>query len=60
MKKSTKGIKQQVEEANENKEFYERLPSSIEDFVKMIEEIYKEINNEKPNNVRKQRSKNRS
>lgn len=41
-----------------NAQYYKTAPS-IEEFIKMVEEIYKEAN-EKPNNTRKQRSKNRS
>ncbi len=55
-----KGIKQQMEEADKNKEVYEDFPNSVEEFVELIEEIYKKANNEKPNNARTKRSPNRS
>jgi len=54
------GIMQQIEEADENKESYEGLPNSIEEFIELIEEIYKVANNEKSNNARTKRSPNRS
>ncbi len=42
-----------------NAQYYETAPS-IEEFVKMVEELYKKATSEKSNNARKQRSKNRT
>jgi len=53
-----KGIKQQIEEAD-IKDYYD-LPLSIEEFTKMVEELFKKANNEKPNNARAKRSNNRT
>ena len=39
--------------------YYYDLPG-IEEFTKIVEELYKQATSEKSNNTRKQRSKNRS
>ena len=52
-----KGIKQQMEESNA--QYYTNLPS-IEEFTKIVEELYKKATSEKPNHNRKKRSNNRS
>jgi hypothetical protein len=52
-----KGIKEQIEESNA--QYYYNLPS-IEEFTKIVEELFKQAASEKPNNNRKKCSNNRS
>jgi hypothetical protein len=42
-----------------NGKYYTNMPS-LEEFTKIVEELYKKATSEKPNNNRKKRSDNRS
>ena len=52
-----KGIKEQIEESNA--QYYKNFPS-IEEFTKIVEELFKKASSEKSNNDRKKCSNNRS